>query len=57
MCMQHRECDQEAAGSHSLPKKIQNTKAVINPKNMDNRCFLYAICLGLLDLSKIETAQ
>ena len=35
-----------------LPKRIQDTKAVINPKNKDDRCFLYAVYLGLLDLSK-----
>ena len=34
-----------------LPKRIQDTKAVINPKNKDDRCFLYAVYLGLLDLS------
>ena len=37
-----------------LPKRIQDTKAVINPKNKDDRCFLYAVYLGLLDLSKIK---
>ena len=36
-----------------LPKRIQDTKGVINPKNKDERCFLYAVYLGLLDLSKI----
>ena len=36
-----------------LPKRIQDTKAVINPKNKDDKCFLYAVYLGLLDLSKI----
>ena len=36
-----------------LPKRIQDTKAVINPKNKDDRCFLYAVYLGLLDLSKV----
>ena len=35
-----------------LPKRTQDTKAVINPKNKDDRCFLYAVCLGLLDLIK-----
>ena len=37
-----------------LPKRIQDTKAVINPKNKDDRCFLYAVYLGLLDLSKVK---
>ena len=36
-----------------LSKRIQDTKAVINPKNKDDRCFLYAVYLGLLDLSKM----
>ena len=35
-----------------LPKRIQDTRAVINPKNKDDRCFLYAVYLGLLNLSK-----
>ena len=39
-----------------LPKRIQETKAVINPKNKDDRCFLYAVFLGLLDLSKIKNS-
>ena len=39
-----------------LPKRIQDTKAVINPKNKDDRCFLYAVYLGLLDLSKIKNS-
>ena len=37
-----------------LPKRIQETRAVINPKNKDDKCFLYAVYLGLLDLSNIE---
>ena len=37
-----------------LPKRIQDTKAVINSKNKDDRCFLYAVYLGLLDLSKTD---
>ena len=36
-----------------LPKRVQEAKAIINPKSKDDRCFLYAVCLGLLDLSKI----
>ena len=39
-----------------LPKRIQDTKAVINPKNKDDRCFICAVCLGLLDLSKIKNS-
>ena len=39
-----------------LPKRIQDTKAAINPKNKDDRCFLYAVFLGLLDLSKIKNS-
>ena len=39
-----------------LPKRIQETRAVINPKNKDDRCFLYAVYLGLLDLSKIKNS-
>ena len=39
-----------------LPKRIQDTRAVINPKNKDDRCFLYAVYLGLLDLSKIKNS-
>ena len=39
-----------------LPKRIQDTMAVINPKNKDDRCFLYAVYLGLLDLSKIKNS-
>ena len=35
-----------------LPKRIQDTKAVINPKNKDDRCFLYAVFLGLWTLVK-----
>ena len=38
-----------------LPKRTQDTKAVINPKNKDDRCFLYAVFLGLLDLSTVCT--
>ena len=50
--MQHRRCTLVAVGSLP-PKRIQDTKAVINPKNKDDRCFLYAVYLGLLDPSKI----
>ena len=39
-----------------LPKRIQDTRAVINPKNKDDRCFLYAVHLGLLDLSKVKNS-
>ena len=39
-----------------LPKRIQDTRAVINPKNKDDRCFLYAVFLGLLDLSKVKNS-
>ena len=38
-----------------LPKRIQDTRAVINPKNKDDRCFLYAVYLGLLNLSTVCT--
>ena len=31
-----------------LPKRIQDTKVVISPKNKDDICFLYAAYLGLL---------
>ena len=41
-----------AVGSLCL-RGYRTQRAVINPKNKDDRCFLYAVYLGLLDLSKI----
>lgn len=43
------------AGGHwfKLPTRIANSHAVINPTNYDKMCFYYAVCLGLMDLTKL----
>ena len=35
-----------------LPERIAAAKAVINPHNEDDYCFIYAVQLGLVDFSK-----
>ena len=43
---------QAGGGWIPLPERIAGTKAVINPHNEDNYCFVYAVQLGLVDISK-----
>eukprot|EP00965_Chrysotila_dentata_P246912 6207429-Pleurochrysis_carterae.AAC.1 len=33
-----------------LPKAIQVKKACVNPENKDNKCFLYCVCMSMLDV-------
>ena len=38
-----------------LPKRIANTHACLNPRNLDDRCFYYACLLGMMDLEKVDS--
>ena len=42
---------QAGGGWIPLPEGIAGTKAVINPHNEDDYCFIYAVQLGLVDFS------
>ena len=42
---------QAGGGWIPLPERIAAAKAVINPHNNDDYCFIYAVQLGLVDLS------
>ena len=42
---------QAGGGWIPLPEQIASTKAVINPHNEDDYCFIYAVQLGLVDIS------
>ena len=43
---------QAGGGWIPLPTRIAGIKAVINPHNKDDYCFVYAIQLGLVDYLK-----
>ena len=46
----------QAGGSYfKLPNRLAYSRAIINPDNTDNCCFYYAVCLGLMDLSKLKS--
>ena len=42
---------QAGSGWIPLPERIADTKAVINPHNNDDYCFIYAVQLGLVNFS------
>ena len=42
---------QAGGGWIPLPERIRGVKALINPRNEDDRCFIYAVQLGLVDFS------
>ena len=42
---------QAGGGWILLPARIRGIKAVINPRNKDDYCFIYAVQLGLVDFS------
>lgn len=36
----------------ATPKKLQYTRAIVNPRNSDNKCFMWAILAGLYPVKK-----
>ena len=42
---------QAGGGWIPIPERIAKAKAVINPHNNDDYCFIYAVQLGLVDFS------
>ena len=51
--MQHRRCVLVAVGSLCCQREYRTQRLSSTPRTKDDRCFLYAVYLGLLDLSKI----
>lgn len=40
-----------------LPLKLMNKKAIINPKNKDNKCFMWSVLIGLYGINKKNASE